>query len=245
MQINPKLIKNQFEKSMDKYDKNAFAQEILAEKLVEHLIKIKKEYNYVLELGAGTGLLTKQCTKHLLFNKYYANDLIDKSKQYITKIIPDCTFIGGNAQKIKPNKNMDLIISNAMFQWFKNLETVSESFKNILNKDGILAFTTFSTKNFYEIKSLTGLSLEYKNINEIQKELSKNFEIIYSEEFTHILKFNNPLELLAHMKNTGVNSLSQEHWTFKDVKEFCDRYKTKYPDITLTYAPIIIIARKI
>ena len=42
-----------------------------------------------------------------------------------------------------------------------------------------------------------------------------------------------------------VNSLTSQHWTFKEVKEFCDNYKAKYPEITLTYSPIIIICRKI
>lgn len=42
MQINPKLIKNQFEKSLDTYNKNAVVQQIMAEKLVEETAKIKK-----------------------------------------------------------------------------------------------------------------------------------------------------------------------------------------------------------
>ena len=45
MQINPKLIKNQFEKSMDKYNQNAVVQQITAEKLVAELAKIKKEFS--------------------------------------------------------------------------------------------------------------------------------------------------------------------------------------------------------
>ena len=58
------------------------------------------------------------------------------------------------------------------------------------------------------------------------------------------MQFTNPLEILAHMKNTGVNSLTMTHWTFKEVKEFCDKYKSAYPDLTLTYTPIIFICKK-
>lgn len=39
MQINPKLIKTQFEKSLDTYNQNALVQKIMAEKLVEELQK--------------------------------------------------------------------------------------------------------------------------------------------------------------------------------------------------------------
>ena len=202
MQINPKLIKNQFEKSLDTYNKNAVVQQIMAEKLVEETAKIKNCYDNVLELGSGSGLLTKELIKKLTFNTYSANDLVSKSKYY------------GNL------------------------------FKNLLNKDGILAFSTFSPENFKEIRELTGLSLDYKSSGEIKNIFEKNYEIIHIEEFTHTLNFSNPLELLAHMKNTGVNSLTTQHWTFKEVKEFCDNYKSKFPEITLTYSPVIVICQK-
>ena len=244
MQINPKLIKTQFEKSLDTYNQNALVQKIMAEKLIEELTKIKKDFTNILELGSGAGLLTKELVKKINFQTYSANDLVEKSKNFVNDIIPNMTFYCGNAQKIKPSKKMDLIISNAMFQWFNDLDKISLNYKNILNTDGILAFSTFSKENFKEIRNLTGLSLEYKSLNEITKIFEKNYKILHSEEFTYKMKFSNPLELLAHMKNTGVNSLTAKHWTFKEVKEFCDNYKNTYPEITLTYSPIIFICQK-
>lgn len=244
MQINPKLIKTQFEKSLDTYNQNALVQKIMAEKLIEELTKIKKDFTNILELGSGAGLLTKELVKKINFQTYSANDLVEKSKNFVNDIIPNMTFYCGNAQKIKPSKKMDLIISNAMFQWFNDLDKISLNYKNILNTDGILAFSTFSKENFKEIRNLTGLSLEYKSLNEITKIFEKNYKILHSEEFTYKMNFSNPLELLAHMKNTGVNSLTAKHWTFKKVKEFCDNYKNTYPEITLTYSPIIFICQK-
>lgn len=245
MQVNPKIIKNQFEKSLETYNQNAIVQEIMAKKMVLELKNWQKDFETILELGCGSGLLTKKLQENLSFKSYFANDLVEKSKNYITKIIPDAKFYIGNALKIKPSLKMDLIISNAMFQWFKNLEKISSHCENLLNKDGILAFSTFSPDNFKEIRALTGLSLEYKTCDEIINVFSKNFQILHKEEFIYTMKFSNPLELLAHIKKTGVNSLASQHWTFKDVKEFCDNYKNKYPEITLTYSPIIIICKKL
>lgn len=242
MQINPKLIKNQFQKSIDTYNENAIAQKLMAEKLVTEIVKIKCEFDNILELGCGSGLLTKEISKTIKFNNYFANDLVEKSKSYVQKIIPDTIFYCGNAQKINPAQKMDLIISNAMFQWFKTINT--NNYKKMLNHGGILAFTSFSQENYREIRELTGLSLDYKTIDELQQIFEKDFEIIHKEEFTYVMKFSTPLELLAHMKNTGVNSLTAQHWTFKEVKEFCDNYSQKFPEITLTYAPIIFICKK-
>ena len=243
MQINQKLIKKQFEKSFSSYNQNAIVQKIMAERLVQNLSSIKTEFNSVLELGCGTGILTKELVKNINFKAYYANDLVEKSKKYVAEIIPNSEFFCGNALKIKSKKKQDLIISNAMFQWFNNLNNICSHCKKQLNSDGFLAFSTFSDKNFKEIRDLTGISLEYKTFEEIKKIVNENFEIIHAEEFEHTLKFNNPLELLAHMKNTGVNSLTAQHWSFKEVKEFCDKYKEKYPEITLTYSPVIVVCK--
>lgn len=242
--MNPKLLKHKFEKSLETYNSNAIVQKDLAQKLALEVANIKSEYDNILELGCGTGLLTEKIVKHIKFKQYHANDLVEKSQNYIKKIIPNCKFYIGDARKIKPSQKMDLIVSNAMFQWFENLEKVSDTLKPILNKDGVLAFSTFTPENYKEIKEITGLSLKYKTKDEIKNIFSKNYKILQIEEFNEQIKFSTPLEILAHMKNTGVNSLSSSHWTIKDVKDFCDKYKQKYPDIRLTYAGIIYICIK-
>lgn len=240
MQINPKLVKNQFKKSLDKYEENALVQAIMADKLIESLGR--REFSSVLELGCGTGLLTKRLIQSVSYKKYYANDIVEKSKVYLDKILTDYVFLGGNAQRLQVNGKFDLIISNAMFQWFSDLEKALLYYQRMLNKGGTIAFTTFAPDNFKEIKSLTGLTLEYKTCEEIQLITEKFFTVKHIENFDYTLKFTNPLEILAHMKNTGVNALSTKHWGIKDVKDFCDRYKEEYPDLTLTYSPVIVVA---
>lgn len=245
MQINVKSIKNHFEKSMDKYDENAVVQGFLAAKLTDEVYKISENFDRILELGAGTGLLTREIHKKINYKTYIANDLCDKSKNYISKILPEFTFLSGNAGRIKPSGKVDLIVSNAMFQWFPNLEEISAVYRNFLNPNGILAFTTFLPENFNELKEITGLALEYKSVDELRAILEKNYEILKIESFENSVEFNTPLELLYHMKNTGVNSLNSTRWTFADVKGFCDKFSQRFDKVTLTYSSALILARKL
>ena len=241
--MNPKLIKKQFEKSFDTYDENAVVQRVLAERTASKIAAIRKDFENVLELGSGTGLLTKELAKNIDFKGYFANDLVEKSEKYVKNILPDARFYLGNALKIKPVQKFDLIVSNAVFQWFENLERVFENFKPMLEKDGLFAFTTFLPDNYKEIADLTGLSLNYKTKDEIKSTCEKYFKVLEVEEFLQTMTFSTPLELLAHMKNTGVNALTSRHWTIKEVKEFCDKYSAKYPNNTLTYSALIVIAK--
>ena len=241
--LNSKTIKKQFEKSLDKYDENAVIQKDLAKKLMNETAKIRTDFPIILELGAGTGILTKQIKSHLIFQKFYANDLLEKSKNYVQKIIPDANFIHGSASRIKPPVKADLIISNAMFQWFYNLSDAINYCKKFLNNDGILAFSTFGRENFRELKEISGLTLNYLSKDEIMRILEPEFEILHTDEYTQIMDFESPLELLSHMKNTGVNSLASNIWTIKDVKNFCEKYLEKYDTPHLTYNPVIIIAK--
>ena len=244
MQIDYKNIKKQFEKSMSDYDKNAIVQELIADKMIIELIKISDRFENVLELGSGTGLLTKKLAKKIKFKEFYANDLVEKSQYYVTKYIPNSHFLCGNALKIKTPRKMNIIISNAMFQWFDNLEKSIGIIKNNMETSSLLVFSTLSPDNFKEIKDITGLSLNYKSKSDIQTILKKlGFEILYSEEFYEELDFSTPLELLAHLKKTGVNSLSEKIWTIKKIKKFCDNFSKKYPKTKLTYSPIIVIAK--
>jgi len=244
MPANFKFIKKQFEKSMKDYDKNAVVQTMTADILLTELGKISNVFENILEIGAGTGLLTRHLVSLIKFKNFYANDLVEKSKLYIEKIIPDVKFLCGNILKIKPVRKMDLVISNAVFQWFQNQDKAVKTIKTMLVPNGILAFSTFAPDNFRELKETTGLALNYKTENELVQILKNNgFEILYAKTFNRVMEFNTPLELLAHLKHTGVNSLSEKIWTVKKVREFCDIYSRKYPRPQLTYSPVIIICR--
>ena len=216
MQIDPKIIKKHFQKSLATYPENAVVQKITAEKIAD-LVK-GKNFNSILEIGSGAGLLTEQIANKCKFTKYYANDLVEKSAGCVRKHIPNSIFIAGDFRNINPHKKFDLIISNAVFQWFNNPDKVIQKCSDMLETGGNLIFSNFLPDNFKEFKEVSGISLKYKSTEELRQSLEKYTEIITIEDFTYVMKFDNPLKILAHLKNTGVNSLSEKSWGIKEVK---------------------------
>lgn len=245
MQVNPKILKQKFENSMPKYDDNAIVQKEMAQILIEKLVEeVGNEFQNVLELGCGTGILTSFILEKINYKRLACNDIIKKSSHYLEKLGADFEFIDGNSSRIKPSFSPNLIISNAMFQWYSSLNEPLEHFSRLLDKNGVLAFSSFSKNNFKEIKDAMGLSLSYLLLDEILEIVSKNYDIIAAFEFERVLEFTNPLELLAHLKNTGVNSLNSKKMTFNEVKMFCEKISSADGVCSLTYNPMIIIARK-
>lgn len=240
--MKKELVKQQFSKNLTNYEENAVVQMIMAEKLVNLLPK--KEYKNILEIGCGTGFLTKLLNKNIKFDSYTTVDIVGECKDYVYSINPDIKFIKGDIEKTKLFEKYDLIISNAVFQWISDFEEFIQSLHKNLDTNGILAFATFGKENFIEIRKVGKVSLDYFSKVEI-KELLSNYSIEHIEEETIIKNFENIKNMLMHMKKTGVNSLSEKTWSIKEVNAFIKHYKELYNNnVSLTYNPIYVIAKK-
>lgn len=233
--MNTELVKKRFAKSIKTYDENAFVQKAMAEKLKTMLPT--KCYGKILEIGCGTGFLTKIVSNDLDFENYIANDLVEDCKSYIDEINPKIEFVSGDIKEFLNNSNQtfDLIISNAALQWVVNYEEFFNILLKKLNSTGVLLFSTFGKKNFVEIYETMGISLDYPSKEKLG-DIFKNYTCKIEEEL-EVLSFNSPLEVLKHIKHTGVNCLSTQTWTKYNLKDFEKKYKK--PAI-LTYNPVYV-----
>ena len=68
------------------------------------------------------------------------------------------------------------------------------------------------------------------------------YDIVHTEEEVISLNFNNPMEVLYHLKQTGVTGTCNQSWTRSKLNLFCQEYERLFsPDkgsVSLTYHPI-------
>jgi len=237
--MNKELIKKRFAKNLDTYNANARIQKQMTERLLS--FADKNEYDSILEIGCGTGLLTQSAVNKFSFKEYTANDIVPECEAYIKEISPEIQFISDDAENfISNDKNKyDLIISNAVFQWIENIETFIPELIDKLNQGGCLLFSTFGVENFREIYHVLGKTLPYKSVKEYEK-LFKNIPHKIEEEI-RVLAFKSTRDILKHIKNTGVNALSETYWTKTDMSKFEKGYNNFCSGSpTLTYNPVYI-----
>ncbi|OQY04143.1 MAG: malonyl-[acyl-carrier protein] O-methyltransferase BioC [Bacteroidetes bacterium 4572_117] len=254
MKTDKKTIQNRFNNSVKTYNYQAVVQKQIASKLA-NLISINAitDFNQLLEIGCGTGFLTKQMLNNSYVKEYFLNDLADsvlKEVQHITNNFnfTNFNFISGDAEKTTFPKNIDAIISSSSFQWFNDLEAFILQAQNLLNDNGLLAFSTFGADNFKEIKTTLNVGLHYKTLQELINTLKPNFNILHAEEWRQKEKFKNPNEVLRHIKLTGVNGFKKTFFGKEKLFEFNKKYRQLFSNnggsVYLTYHPIIIIAKK-
>ena len=229
--IDKELVKKRFSKSLDTYEDNAFVQKEMGAKLLS-LLK-RKDFNSIFEIGCATGLLTKQIKKSLNYNSLTANDIVADAKSYVEDIVTD--FICEDIEKVTFDKKYDLIISNACLQWCNDINSTINKLLLALNDNGILAFTLFGEDNLKEIKKLFNF----------QNKVCVSAKIFKEE--TIKLYFDTPLDVLKHIKLTGVNAVQEHKFTKSTLKEFEENYKNLYSEngkVYLTYNPIYLIIKK-
>jgi malonyl-CoA O-methyltransferase len=235
--MNKVLIRERFAKNLESYNENAKIQKRMAERLVE--LAKNRNPEKILEIGCGTGFVTKLINDRFEFKTYLALDIVEECETYIENINPNITFIPADIEEFikSNNENFDLIISNASLQWVDDFENVIKALQTKLNPNGELVFSTFGNENFREIFHITGTTLDYFSNSRLQEMFPK--ADIYPE--IHIMAFNTPKDVLKHLQLTGVNGLEQKSWTKKDLIKFENGYKnicTNRP--TLTYNPVYI-----
>ena len=158
------------------------------------------------------------------------------------------SFLPCDAETLDFPQGTDLITSCSTLQWFADTERFFARCHRFLSDGGILAFSTFGKKNMLEIHTLTGHGLEYLSLDNLKVLLSPRFEILYAEEEIVSLPFGTPLEVLRHLKQTGVTGTEKRVWTRGRLQSFCDEYIRMCGNddrsVSLTYHPIYVIARK-
>lgn len=204
----------------------------------------------VLEVGCGTGMLTRMFLKDFRPDMIWLNDLCPEVSPMLEDILESgrTGFMPGDAETVAFPDNLDLIMSSSAVQWFADLPAFLDKCSSSLREGGILAFSSFGPSNMSEISALVGISMPYQTLSELTGLVSGKFDILHAEESTAVLSFSSPAEVLRHMKLTGVTGLRKEFWTRSRMESFCRRYIEQFSDsdgtVRLTYHPLYVIARK-
>lgn len=243
-----------FNKAATTYDQYASVQHTVGIQLLQQLNTTPSN---VLDVGCGSGLLTKQLAYKFNTSKIQA---IDTSQEMIsfcqyTHDHPNITFSLHDQSPFQTNKPIDLIFSNACFQWLPNLEDSLNHFGNLLNDGGTIAFTSFGPKTFMELqeclihhmpKSPHIAATKFLDYSAIQLILSRLPLQITTSRIQHLyIPFTSILDLIYSIKYTGTSNYSPTGlWTRSLLQKIESSFLKQFGSIFAQYEIYTIILKK-
>ena len=241
------LIRQRFSAASASYDAEAEAQQHIAARLWALAAPHVPSGADVLEIGAGTGLLTRLILeaqpRSLTVNDLYLSPQVQELAQQFSGRV-QCRV--GDAEHLEFGGPFDAVLSASTVQWFADIPAFFARCAGVLPKGGLLAFSSFLPGNLQEVADLTGVGLTYASAAELQGQLAPNFDLLAVEQGDVTLHFASPRHVLLHLRHTGVTGIRSVVWGKNSYKDFVARYTARYGNaqgVRLTYRPVYVLAK--
>lgn len=249
--IEAKRVSQRFTAAAHTYDQHAAAQQ----RICAHLLAMLKQqrplhFQRVLEIGCGSGGFTRLLQAEGEVGEWCLNDLCESWSSELSKHLEHAhwRWLGGDAERLAFPGSFDLIASANALQWMRELPAFLRRLSASLAPQGLLLFNLFASDNLLEVKAITGQGLTYPSPSAVQSWLEKEYRILRMEEERIVLTFADPMEVLRHLKYTGVTANATGVWTKGKQAHFCEAYRERFATaegkVTLTYAPLYLLASK-
>ncbi|MGI4851104.1 MAG: methyltransferase domain-containing protein [Janthinobacterium lividum] len=245
-------IQKSFDRASVTYDEVAVVQKECARLLGEMIQQQDQNFNphVILDLGGGTGFMTKALLPKYSESHYYLNDVSSQMLLKAQKNLQDHAqidyLLGDMTSLSYDNYNPDLSVANLSFQWVNQFD---HFIKEVFAQSQVLAFTYLLPDTFQEwgqmFKKLNLPEPTFKYWPEEKwygflKSLDSRRLIIKNKKFT--LTFANARDFMVYLRELGANQ-SEQSISLKDIRKVLTTYDQPF---SITYHVLfVILARKL
>lgn len=172
-------VRRSFDAAATTYDEHAFLQREIGDRLLERLDYIKQSPARILDIGCGTGYVTRKMRERYADSKIIGIDLAPQMARAAARQMPQSpalarllgrspsnAFICADAEALPfQAETIDFAISNLTLQWC-DPERVAKEVMRVLRPNGLFMFTTFGPDTLKELRAAFRAVDEAPHVNE-------------------------------------------------------------------------------
>ncbi len=221
--ISKAQVKRSFSSATESYDEHAVLQREIGNRLVNHLEFTKIDPKRILDIGCGTGYVTR-----LLCQRYKKADVtaLDLSEGMVR------ATLSGHGRRLPwhgrrhhvvsdgcslpfPDGSFDLVTSNLAMQWVPEPMQMMREMRRVLAPDGLILFSTFGRRTLSELRQAlaqisherAGLVLPFPDVTSLGDSLMQlAVELPVTDTDIFTLTYPDTMALVRELKHIGASS---------------------------------------
>jgi biotin biosynthesis protein BioC len=205
-------VRSAFNKASSRYDEHAFLQKEIAARLDTKLDVIAGNSKVVVDLGAGTGLLSQNLIKRFPNSQLICLDFAQAALIHN----PSSHKICADAYHLPlADNSVDMVISSLMMQWCPDLKQLFSEIHRVLKNDGLILFSTFGPDTLKELKKSWSVVDSETHVNTFtdmhdigDQILGAGFQSPVMEMEKLTLTYQTVIDLLRDLKAIGAQTVN-------------------------------------
>lgn len=221
--ISKARVKHSFSSATESYDEHAVLQREIGDRLVNHLEFTKIDPKRILDIGCGTGYVTR-----LLCQRYKKADVtaLDLSEGMVKATC--CAHgrrlpwhgrryhvVSDGCSLPFTDGSFDLVTSNLAMQWVPEPMQMMREMRRVLAPNGLMIFSTFGRRTLSELRQAlalisherAGLVLPFPDVTSLGDSLMQlPIELPVTDTDIFTLTYPDTMALVRELKHIGASS---------------------------------------
>ncbi|WP_020675957.1 malonyl-ACP O-methyltransferase BioC [Geopsychrobacter electrodiphilus] len=254
-----KHVRRNFSWHADEYERYALVQKVVVPQLLRHLSP-GAVWQRVLEVGCGTGMLSRKFMKDHPDTKLILSDLAHDMSRRVACEFPFLPVVDADAENLPfRDTSFDLVLSSSVYQWVNHLMQAFAELGRILSPGGKVAMALFGERTLHELRHSHATALSagkshsqgFPTISQVRGAVGDHFTVEYLESQLEVEWHPGVPHLLRSLKAIGAQNASRDRpsglTSRRMMQRMYDCYSEKFGregTIPATYEVIYLVLKK-